>query len=219
MEEKLSVLGITDLGLFLLAGVLLNLTPGPDFAYIVARSVQFGCRAGMVAALGICVGCFVHTAAAAVGLSALIATSSLAFAVLKWAGALYLAYVGISMLKARASGAGLPFATNPAQFAGLAGVFLQGFLTNALNPKVAIFFLALLPQFIRADAPSKLLAFLALGLTFNLTGTLWNLMVAWFAARLMAAGGIWSRSRQWFERALGAMLIAFGARLILLEKP
>jgi RhtB (resistance to homoserine/threonine) family protein len=218
MEENLSVLGITNLGLFILAGVLLNLTPGPDFAYIVARSVQFGWRAGMVAALGICVGCFVHIAAAAVGLSALIATSSLAFGMLKWAGALYLAYVGISMVRARASDAGPPLATNSAQSARSARIFMQGFLTNALNPKVAIFFLALLPQFIRADAPSKLLAFLALGLTFTLTGTLWNLTVAWFAGRLMAAG-IWSRSRLWFERALGAMLIAFGARLILIEKP
>jgi threonine/homoserine/homoserine lactone efflux protein len=213
------VLGITNFDLFILAGVLLNLTPGPDFAYIVARSVQFGYRAGMVAALGICVGCFAHIAAAAVGLSALIATSSLAFAVLKWAGALYLAYVGISMLRAREAGSGPTRATNPLQSPGSGSVFWQGFLTNALNPKVAIFFLALLPQFIRTDAPSKLLAFLALGLTFNLTGTLWNLTVAWFAARLMAAPGMWSRTRRWFERALGAMLIAFGARLILLEKP
>jgi threonine/homoserine/homoserine lactone efflux protein len=219
MEEKLRVLGITDIGLFILAGVLLNLTPGPDFAYIVARSVQFGCRAGMVAALGICVGCFVHIAAAAIGLSALIAASSLAFAVLKWAGALYLVYVGISMLRARAAGAGPPHSTNPVQSQASGRVFLQGLLTNALNPKVAIFFLALLPQFIRADAPSKLLAFLALGLTFSLTGTLWNLTVAWLAARLMGSPGMWSRSRRWFERTLGAMLIAFGARLILLERP
>src|SRR5215471_13947406 len=123
------MLGITNLGFFIFAGVLLNLTPGPDFACIVARSVQFGCRAGIMAALGICVGCFVHIAAAAVGLSALIATSPLAFAVLKWAGALYLAYVGMSMLRARAASAGPAHAINPAPSAALGGAFLQGLLT------------------------------------------------------------------------------------------
>ncbi len=139
--------GIHDFWIFVLAGLLLNVTPGPDTAYIVGRSAQLGWRGGATAALSIGAGCFVHIAAAALGLSALLATSALAFSVLKWAGAVYLVYIGLRMLTARAPHLPPDRATDRRDDISLRTVFWQGFLTNALNPKVALFFLAFLPQF------------------------------------------------------------------------
>jgi len=154
-------LGIHQLWLFVLSGVLLNVTPGPDTAYIIGRSVQLGWRGGAAAVIGICCGCLVHVFGAAVGLSALLMASSAAFAVLKWVGAAYLLFTGVQMLLSRprpvADEAAAPAETS------LSRVFWQGALTNILNPKVALFFLALLPQFIDADAPHKTAAFLVLG--------------------------------------------------------
>jgi threonine/homoserine/homoserine lactone efflux protein len=211
------MLGIHDFGLFVVAGLLLNITPGPDMAYIVARSAALGWRAGAVAALAISAGCFVHIAAAALGVSALIAASALAFSLLKWAGAAYLVYIGIAMLRTGAAPPGTP-AARVERATSLRAVFWQGFLTNALNPKVALFFLAFLPQFIRADAPSKPLAFVALGLVFNLNSAIWNLAVAAFAARL-AATRPYARARLWLQRAIGGLFILLGLRLALSERP
>src|SRR5256885_16812974 len=135
----------------------------------------------MVAAFGIAAGLLVHTFAAAVGLSALLAASATAFTLLKWAGAAYLVYVGVSLFFA---GSGNRSPTPELHAAGLGTGFLQGFLTNVLNPKVALFFLAFLPQFVDPGAPTKPLAFLFLGLVFIFNGTLWNLLVASSAARV-----------------------------------
>lgn len=168
--------GIHDFGLFVAAGLLLNISPGPDMALVVGRSLRDGARAGAVAALGIGAGAFVHIAAAAVGLSVLVASSALAFTIVKWLGAAYLLVIGLSLLLARSPDAA---AGAPLPPAALRVVFLQGFLTNVLNPKVALFFLAFLPQFIDPAAANKALAFVLLGLVFNLTGTAWNLVVAW----------------------------------------
>ncbi len=210
------MLGITDLWLFVLAGLLLNITPGPDMAYIMGRSAQLGARAGAVAALGITAGCFVHIAAAALGLSAILATSAEAFFILKLVGAVYLVWVGISLLRhAGASGAA---AANAKAAISLRGIFLQGFLTNALNPKVALFFLAFLPQFISAGAPSKALAFIVLGLVFCATGTVVCLLIAWFTARASAALGTGSAVRTWMERALGGLFVLLGIRLAFLQR-
>src|SRR5262245_44940709 len=174
-------MGIHDLWLFLMAGVLLNLTPGPDMALIIARSTQHGTRAGIVAALGVGVGAFIHIAAAAIGISALVVASALAFTVLKWMGAAYLTYLGIQMLRSSLQNKP-PLKTSPPLLSnGLRQIFLQGVLTNALNPKVAVFFLAFLPQFVDVDAPAKVTAFVTLGLLFDAVGTAWNIAVAWFA--------------------------------------
>ena len=138
--------GIHNLGLFVLSGLLLNVTPGADTLYIVARGTTQGARAGAVAAMGIGTGCIVHTLAAALGLSAILATSATAFALVKWIGAAYLVYLGFALLAAGpTAGTGTPL-----QRASLGRVFVQGFVTNVLNPKVALFFLAFLPQFIDA---------------------------------------------------------------------
>jgi len=207
------MLGIQDIALFIAAGLLLNITPGPDIAYIVGRSVQLGWRGGAAAALGIGAGCLVHIVAAAVGLSALLATSSAAFVAVKYAGAAYLCYVGVQMLLARDRSHG---AKQPEEISTTRAVFWQGALTNALNPKVALFFLAFLPQFVAASAPNKPLAFLLLGVLFNVNGTIWNLGVAAFAAKIGRAFGS-STLSAWINRALGGLFVYLGVRLALLE--
>ena len=208
------MLGIHSLWLFVLSGVLLNITPGPDTAYIVGRSAQIGWRGGAAAALGISAGCLVHVFAAAIGLSALLAASSVAFTAIKWIGAAYLIYTGIKMLLTQAAS---PATVTVPRATTLRQVFWQGALTNALNPKVALFFLAFLPQFVDAEAPGKALAFVVLGLIFIGTGTLWGLGVAAFAAQ--AAGRIRQSGRAlvWLNRALGAMFIGLGVRVAMLQ--
>jgi threonine/homoserine/homoserine lactone efflux protein len=207
------MLGAHDLALFVLSGLLLNLTPGPDTLYIVGRSSVHGCRAGMVAALGICAGICVHIAAAAAGLSVLLAASSSAFMVVKLAGAAYLVYVGISLLRSPMT----PGAASREGFApaSLRQIFVQGFFTNVLNPKVALFFLAFLPQFVEPEAPSKAAAFLFLGLIFNVNGTLWNLFVAWSSARI--GGGLMRNANvaRWFNRCVGSLFVVLGVKLAL----
>ena len=202
--------GTTDLALFVVSGLLLNVTPGPDTMYILGRSATHGRRGGTVAALGIGAGCFVHILAVALGLSAVIAASATAFTLIKWVGAVYLIYVGIALLRTRPE----IVAPLPAQRAAtLRTVFLQGFLTNVLNPKVALFFLAFLPQFIAPDAPSKTTAFLFLGLIFNCNGTLWNLLVAWSAAAVAKQLRGTNHVALWLNRTVGALFVYFGVKL------
>ena len=209
------LLGINELWLFILSGLLLNVTPGPDTAYIIGRSIQLGWRGGAAAALGISCGCLVHVLGAAIGLSALLMTSSAAFAVLKLVGAAYLLFTGVQLLLSRPA----PLAEVTVQNVAipLRRVFWQGALTNALNPKVALFFLAFLPQFVAADSPHKTAAFLVLGLIFIGNGTLWCLGVAAFAAKAA------SRIRQsqgvmlWINRVLGAMFVYLGVRVAMLQ--
>jgi threonine/homoserine/homoserine lactone efflux protein len=199
---------VNDLALFVVSGLLLNITPGPDTLYILGRSASQGWRGGAIAALGIGAGLVVHTCAAAIGLSALLAASATAFAVLKWIGAAYLVYVGFSLLRAR------PAIRQPMPpGARLRTVFLQGFLTNVLNPKVALFFLAFLPQFVDPGARSQGLAFLFLGMVFTINGTLWNLLLAWSAARVARSLDASGRAALWINRTVGALFVYLGARL------
>ncbi len=217
--------GIDQLGLFVLAGLLLNLTPGPDVLYIVSHGLRAGWRAGSVAALGITAGCFVHIAAATIGLSALVAASATAFTVIKWVGAAYLVFMGASMLLAQQrTGAARPAAPRPGALADgadvpLRKVFTQGFWTNALNPKVALFFLAFLPQFIHPDAQHKTLTFLLLGLIFNINALPINLGYGLAAAWLSRRFAVMQRGMAWLERGAGALFVYFGIRLALAERP
>ncbi|HEY0330155.1 MAG TPA: LysE family translocator [Rhodopseudomonas sp.] len=213
--------GIHELWLFALSGLLLNITPGPDTAYIVGRSIQLGWRGGAAAALGIGFGCLLHIVAAAVGLSALLAASAAAFTAIKLVGAAYLIYLGVQMLLSKPRGLAAAAATPdavPRCDISLRNVFWQGALTNALNPKVALFFLAFLPQFVDVEAPHQGLAFLVLGLVFDLNGTLWNLGLAAVAARavdrLRGSGAM----LRWINRALGGLFIALGVRVALLQR-
>jgi threonine/homoserine/homoserine lactone efflux protein len=210
------MLGIHDIWLFLLAGFLLNVTPGPDTAYIIGRSLQIGWRGGVAATLGISAGCLVHVFAAAVGLSALLAASSTAFTIIKWIGAAYLVYTGIQMLRYRASKPTIEAPDNMPAIR-LSQVFWQGVLTNALNPKVALFFLAFIPQFVDADSSSKGLAFAALGMLFIATGTTWCLGVALFAASAARKVRQSGRAVVWINRAMGGVFVYLGIRVALLD--
>ena len=208
-------LGIHQLWLFVLSGLLLNVTPGPDTAYIIGRSVQMGWRGGAAAAIGICCGCLVHVFGAAIGLSALLMASSSAFTVLKWAGAAYLLFTGMQMLLSRSSP--VITATSVRSETSLSRVFWQGALTNVLNPKVALFFLAFLPQFVAADSGHKTLAFLSLGLIFIFNGTLWCLGIAAFAARAASRIRQSAGAMAWVNRLLGGMFVYLGIRVAMLE--
>jgi threonine/homoserine/homoserine lactone efflux protein len=202
--------GIHDFGLFLAAGILLNLTPGPDTVYILGRSIAHGRRAGIASALGIGVGSIFHTCAAALGLTAVLATSAWAFTIVKLTGAAYLVFLGLRALLKRG-----PDLNLPAQFGrdDWADAFRQGILTNVLNPKVALFFLAFLPQFIDSAAPTKMAAFLVLGFTFVTTGTIWCLVLAWFAAAFSGQLRGNPTVAAVLNRTVGSLFIFLGLRL------
>jgi RhtB (resistance to homoserine/threonine) family protein len=212
---------VQNLGLFILAGWLLNLTPGPDVLYIVSHALRSGAKAGVVAALGITAGCFVHIFAAALGVSALMAASSAAFTVLKWAGAAYLFYVGLKLVFARPTPHVESVAENPIQESGraLKSIFFRGLFTNALNPKVALFFLAFVPQFIAPNASHPALTFVLLGVLFNVNALPINvgyaLLAAWATRRL----GALQRAMHWLDRVAGVMFVGFGVKLALTDAP
>ncbi|MEH6437110.1 LysE family translocator [Massilia sp. DD77] len=205
--------GIQDLGVFIVAGLMLNIMPGPDSLLIMTRSASQGWKAGSAAALGIGAGTFVHILAAALGLSAVLATSATAFTVVKLLGAAYILYMAIGLLRSKpeqtAAAApvlpALPFRT----------IFAQGFLTNVLNPKVALFFLAFVPQFISADAPSKAIAFIVLGCIFNINGMLWCHALALFTAQASARLKPPAAVTLWLNRATGGLFIWLGVKLAL----
>jgi RhtB (resistance to homoserine/threonine) family protein len=207
--------GIHDFGLFLAAGILLNLAPGPDTAYILARSVAQGREAGIASALGISVGTIFHTCAAALGLSAILATSALAFGAIKLLGGAYLVFLGIKMLVDRRKELSLP--GNFRRYT-TATAFRQGVLTNVLNPKVALFFLAFLPQFIDPASTTKVLAFLSLGLTFVTTGTVWCLVLASFASAFSKRLRTNAIIGRWVSGTAGALFVLLGIRLAISKR-
>jgi threonine/homoserine/homoserine lactone efflux protein len=242
------MLGITGFSFFLIAVLLLNITPGPDTAYIVAHSVSQGRRAGFVSVLGISTGCIVHTLATAFGLTAILAASAAAFTVIKIAGAGYLIYLGVRMIfskkhatpastastAAQADAANLSVAfraaddgrmdrINPAAVPAnapksLRSLYVQGFWTNVLNPKVVLFFVSFFPQFVSADSPHKTLAFLALGATFIGMSIVWNGFVAWIAGsvtnKMRGRPGI----KRWLDRTIGTAFVGLGIRLALIHR-
>src|SRR6266705_3298107 len=204
------MLGIHDYWLFVATGVLLNLTPGQDTLYILGRSIAQDRQIGVASALGISAGGVVHTLAAALGLSAILATSASAFIALKVVGAVYLVYLGARMLTTRTAALG---STDIAGLVNIWTAFRQGMLTSVLNPKVALFFLALMPQFIEPDIPAKVGAFLVLGLTFLATGTVWCLVLALGASRVRGFFADRPRALQGLSQVSGVLFIFLGLRL------
>ena len=202
--------GIHDFFLFVASGILLNLTPGPDTVYIIGRSMAQGRAAGIASAFGIMVGSIFHTCAAALGLSAILATSAVAFTAIKFVGGGYLIFLGIRMFLEGRKEFSLPshFRRSTTRAA-----FRQGVLTNILNPKVALFFLAFLPQFIEPASPAKISAFVLLGLTFVTTGTIWCLILAWFASVFSARLRGNQTLATWLNRTVGSLFVFLGARL------
>lgn len=213
--------GAHDLALFALTVLVLNATPGVDMAFTLLSTLRGGVRGGLAAAAGVSTGCVVHALAATFGLAALMVASSAAFNVIKWAGAAYLLWLAVGMLRTglRAAPAAAAAAAN-ADAAPLRpwAVFRQGFLTNVLNPKVALFFLALLPQFIDGDAPNKTGAFLFLGLWAIVQGTLFLALFVLLAAplrRLKPRPGV----TRGLHLAGAGLFAALAARLAFAQRP
>jgi RhtB (resistance to homoserine/threonine) family protein len=206
--------GITHFGFFVVAVFLLNVTPGPDTAYIVGRSVAQGRVAGLVSALGISAGCCVHTLACAFGLTALLAASATAFTIIKFVGAMYLIYLGVRLIFTRQQAA-------PAQCGERAAgapkplrqLFLQGFWTNVLNPKVVLFFVSFFPQFVAADTAHKAWAFLTLGVVFLAMSTVWGSFVAWVAGSVTQRFAGKPGVKRWLDRTVGSAFVGLGVRL------
>ncbi len=208
-------IGIHDLPLFVVSGLLLNIMPGPDSLLIMTRSATQDWRAGSAAALGIGAGTFVHILAAALGLSALLATSAAAFTVVKLAGAAYILYMAFGLLRSKRRGSGGKAAAPATAPLPYRKIFAQGFLTNVLNPKVALFFLAFVPQFIDAGAPNKALAFVVLGCIFNLNGMLWCHGLAVFTAQASSRIKLNPSVVPWLHRATGGLFVWLGVKLAL----
>lgn len=222
MSELMMHLGILDLGLFVGAVLLLCVTPGPDTAYIVSRSLAHGPRAGALSALGISLGCCLHCLLCAFGVTALLAASPSAFKVIKFVGAIYLVFLGVRILwsarrLARASGGTDALASPPARRGG--ALVVQGFLTNVANPKVILFFVAFFPQFVATDSPSKTVSLLVLGALFIVIITVYNVLVAWLAGSITARIRAVPRFALWLERGLGAAFIGLGLRIALIRQP
>jgi len=206
------MLGIHHYWLFIATAILLVITPGQDTFFILGRSLSAGRSSGIAAALGISAGSVIHTFAAALGLSALLATSPYAFMAVKFAGAAYLIYIGVRALWSRANGLPGDDAVR-SDTDGRWSAFRQGVLSNLLNPKVALFFLALMPQFIEAGSPNKVGAFLALGLTFVALGIIWCVVLAVAAAKLRGAFLRRPSMAHVLNKVAGAMFIALGLKL------
>jgi threonine/homoserine/homoserine lactone efflux protein len=192
------------------AVVVLVLAPGPDMAYMLTRTVAQGRKAGAVAAIGINLGAYVHVLASVLGLSAILATSAVAFTVVKWGGATYLVWIGIQALTRSA-----PVDVESTSTSGLSltTIFWQGFFSDVLNPKVALFFLAFLPQFVTHGHGDEWIQLLVLGVTGNVIAIGTNLLLVCFASAATASLRRSQRITRWLHRAVGAMFIALGLRL------
>ena len=199
--------------LFCLASLSLNLIPGPDVIYIVSTTLQGQWRAGCRAALGLGTGYLVHTMAAVCGLSALVLGSATLFAGVRYLGACWLVWLGITSLRQAWRGGAAASLTN--QVAASEHVYRQGVLVSVLNPKVALFFLAFVPQFIDPASAHKALAFVLLGMIFNLNGTLWCLLLALgsgLLGRKVRLAQSWVRR---LNRLVGVLFVGLGVRLAL----
>lgn len=206
---------MTNLYLFFLASLLLNLTPGNDMLYVASRSISQGIKGGIVSALGVFAGCFVHISAAVLGLSIIIAKSAYLFELIKFAGAGYLIYLGIRALISKPGANQMNEKLVKTNYWKL---FKQGVMTNALNPKVAIFFLSFLPQFIDAASPYFKFQLAALGIWFAIQGTLVLIIVAC----------IFGKTKDFFkrnpkvwrvqEKITGLVLIGLGIKIALTTK-
>lgn len=205
------MLGVVHFEVFLVSAILLNLTPGTDTMYIVSRSISQGRMAGIYSALGISAGIVVHTLLAAFGLSVILTQSAFLFSLIKVVGAIYLAYLGIKMLIAKNTvkeQQSLKKQSNKK-------IFLQGLVTNVTNPKVALFFLAFLPQFIQTNSGvSTPIPFILLGLTFTLTGGIWCLITAYFSSMATTKLRNNSKASVVLNRLTGVVFIAMGIKLL-----
>ena len=206
------MISLDDFLLFAFASLVLNITPGNDMLYVATRSASQGVKAGIVSSLGIAGGCIVHLFAAVIGLSAIIANSAVAFNIIKYMGAAYLVYLGIKSFLSKQNKFSL---NDKIEKKPLSKLFWQGVFTNVLNPKVALFFLAFLPQFIHPEKGNAPLQILFLGLWFNFSGTIVNIIVAMLFGKL----GNWLADKQafikWQNKITGSLLVGLGIKVAL----
>ncbi len=209
------MLGIQNYEMFLLAGIILNITPGSDTIYILSRSIAQGRKAGIYSVLGIITGVAAHTILAALGLSAILATSATAFMAVKMIGAIYLGYLGLTTLLTKENDLiSLTDNTPMTQ----KKIYFQGLLTNVLNPKVALFFLSFLPQFIAPSNAYGLLPFIFLGITFLITGTIWCVMLVLFSSRVTAYLRKSEMASLITNKFCGVIYVTLGVKLLTAEK-
>jgi len=206
------MISLDDFLLFAFASLMLNITPGNDMLYVATRSASQGVKAGIVSSLGIAGGCIVHLLAAVIGLSAIIANSAVAFNIIKYIGAAYLVYLGIRSFLSKQNKFNL---NDKIEKKPLSKLFWQGVFTNVMNPKVALFFLAFLPQFIHPEKGNAALQILLLGLWFNFSGTIVNIIIAMLFGKL----GNWLADKQafikWQNKITGILLVGLGIKVAL----
>jgi threonine/homoserine/homoserine lactone efflux protein len=199
--------------LFALAALMLNITPGNDMLFVITRSLSYGTKAGIFAALGIGVGCFVHIFASVVGLSLIIRQSEFLFNLIRYAGAAYLIYIGIRSFLEKPS----TMLVNQAQVNKDSSLktLRQGAITNVLNPKVSLFFLAFLPQFVDNQAENVSTQILVLGLWFNVSGTVVNVLIALLFSKIVARLNKFQQFWKWQNKISGVVLVALGLQIAL----
>jgi threonine/homoserine/homoserine lactone efflux protein len=204
----------TNFSLFVAASWALIIAPGPDMLYVITRGMSQGRKAGLLSALGVTLGILVHTTSAAFGLAVLLQTSALAFLLVKYIGASYLIYLGFKALKDKSNFAPL----EAHKQAGLRTIFWQGVLSNVFNPKVALFFLAFLPQFVNQNSAETTLQILTLGIIFALFGVMFLSLVGFFAGGI----GDWLLQQRHVASKLrwltGSIFIGLGLRLAMVER-
>ncbi|MEP2023585.1 MAG: LysE family translocator [Reichenbachiella sp.] len=208
--------GIINFETFLIAGILLILTPGTDTMYILGRSISQGKKAGLMSALGISTGVLVHCIFATLGLSIILAKSALAFEVVKYLGAAYLIFLGVKSIIAK------PQDTiemdHPKNNKSLKKIYMSGVLTNVLNPKVALFFLAFIPQFVDPTYTQSTLTFSLLGFTFFVLGSSYSFLLSLFASRLSTSIRSNYKFKTWLDRVTGMLFIGLGIKLAMAKK-
>jgi threonine/homoserine/homoserine lactone efflux protein len=208
-------MNLQDFIVFALASLVLNITPGADMLYVATRSTGQGIKAGVISSFGIMAGCLVHATAAVIGLSAVIASSATAFTLIKYAGALYLIYLGCRSYFSKHNVFAIPGNQTRMTYRE---IFWQGAVTNLLNPKVALFFLAFLPQFVNTRSDSTSPQIMILGIWFTISGTIVNVVVAIIFGRM----GNWLAHKGWFikwqNKITGILLFVLGLRIALDQK-
>lgn len=206
------MIGIENYIGFLVAGIILNITPGADTIYILTRSISQGHKAGVYSVLGIISGAICHTLLASFGLSAILLKSELLFSIIKWIGAGYLVYMGARMFFSK--GSILPNDENRIPQQNLKKIYKQGFLTNLLNPKVAFFYFSFLPQFIVPSEINNPIPFMILGFTFITTGTIWCLFVVYSSAKVSQSLRKNPRLSTILQKVSGVVFVGLGVQLL-----
>jgi len=208
--------GIINFETFLIAGLILNLTPGADTMYILGRSITQGKKAGILSALGISTGAIFHIIFATLGISIILEKSAIAFEIVKYAGAAYLIFLGFKAILKKTDEKFELSKEN--QVTNYRKIYISGVFTNILNPKVALFFLAFLPQFIDPSYAENYLPFLILGITFLTTGTIWCLILALFASKLSNRIRKNYKIKNWLDKITGVLFLTLGIKLALTKK-